>query len=187
MLTLDQMIRTQTKGIEPKDHDKVHIKIPTKNGIFWEKEYNQDDLIENVISDFKRENSEEIPEEYISDWKNNNETLNMKTKIRAILTHEIPTLIIDSEHKKNYLNLGKKSIPELVGKPFYDPFEVFIFKKKDKTLKIQKYDNDTIEEKNLDDYGASSAYCNGNNYLFISGGEKKDSEILIDKFWNINL
>ena len=184
---MDQLIRTQTKGIEPKDHDKVHIKIPTKHGIFWEKEYNQDDLIENVISDFKRENSEEIPEEYISDWKNDNETLNMKTKIRAILTHEIPTLIIDSEHKKNYVNLGKKSIPELVGKPFYDPFEVFIFKKKDKTLKIQKYDNDTIEEKNLDDYGASSAYCNGNNYLFISGGEKKDSEILLDKFWKINL
>ena len=187
MLQLDQMIRSQTKGIEPIDHDKVNIKIPTKYGGFWEKEYNQDDLIENVISDFKRENNEEIPEDYISDWKNDIEPLNMKTKIRAILTHEIPTIIIDSEHKKNYSNLGKENIPELVGKPFYDPFEVFIFKKKDKTLKIQKYDSDAIKEKNLDAYGASSAYCNGNNYLFISGGEKKDSDIPVNKFWKINL
>ena len=35
------------------------IKIPTKYGVFWKKEFNQDNLIENVISDFRTENNEE--------------------------------------------------------------------------------------------------------------------------------
>ena len=53
-------------------------------------------------------------------------------------------------------------------------------------LKIQKYDQRKIQEKELDNFSSSSAYCNGNNYLFISGGVKNKNEIM-KKFWKINL
>ena len=87
---------------------------------------------------------------------------------------------------KKPLILKEEIIPDLIGKPFNDPFEIFIFSKKNKILKIQKYDKNIIEKNNLDDYGISSSYCNGNNYLFISGGENKNLEIS-GNFWKINL
>ena len=74
----------------------------------------------------------------------------------------------------------------LVGKPFNNPFEVFIFNKNNKLLNIQTFDNEQIKSMKLNDYGASSAYCNGNNHLFISGGETCDNRI-IDKFFDIDL
>ena len=76
--------------------------------------------------------------------------------------------------------------PDMIGKPFNDPFEIFVFHKKDKSLKIQKYDKNIISENELDDFGPSSAYCNGNNHLYISGGETKTADIGL-YFWDIDL
>ena len=182
----DELKRAKTKGMEIKNNEKVLIKISLREGGFWEKEYNQSDKIQKVVDDFKEENNEEIPEEYISDWKHNNQSLNFENELRTLLANEIPTLILNHEENENKIAIGEEKIPDLVGKPFNNPFEVFVFNKKDKILKIQKYDSEDIERENLDDYGSSSAYCNGNNYLFISGGEKNNMEI-VDKLWKINL
>ena len=178
--------RTRTKGIIPQDNEKVIIKIPLKNGKFWEKEYNQNDTIEKVINDFKEENNEEIPEEYIEDWKYKNKSLNMDDEIKTLLVKEVQTIFIEHNIKKIPLVIGKEIIPDMIGKPFNDPFEVFVFYKNDKILKIQKYENDIIEKYELDNYNSSSAYCNGDNNLFISGGENRDLEI-VQSFWTINL
>ena len=182
----NEFFRTKTKGIEPKNNEKALIKISLKNGNFWEKEYNQNDLIGKVIEDFKQENQEEFPEEYMADWKHKNKSLDFSNEIRTLLVNEIPTVVLDHKDKINPLILGEEFIPDIIGKPFYNPFEIFTFYKNNKILKIQKYDNEEIERKELINYGPSSAYCNGKNKLFISGGEKKDLEI-IDKFWIIDL
>ena len=177
--------RTKTKGIEPTNEEKVKIKIPLKNGGYWEEEFRQDDIIEDVIDKFKTANNEEIPDEYIEDWKHKNQAFNMKDKIRTLLVQEVPTIILDHQIKRP-LSLMDEKIPNVIGKPFNDPFEVFVFYKNNKILKIQKYENEIIEKNELDSYGPSSAYCNGNNCLFISGGEKINLEI-IKNFWIINL
>ena len=183
----DELLRTKTKGIERKNDEKALIKISLKNGQFWEKEYNQGDLIGKVINDFKEVNHEEFPEEYMADWKHKNKSLDLNHEIRTLLVNEVPTLIFDHKSDiKPLTSLGEEVIPDIIGKPFYDPFEIFAFYKNNKILKIQKYDNEEIEKSQLNNYGPSSAYCNGKNHLFISGGEKKNSEI-IDKFWIINL
>ena len=44
-------------------------------------------------------------------------------------------------------------------------------------------ENSRLEE--LNNYCSSSSYCNGNNMLFISGGENND--INVNKFWKIDL
>ena len=78
-------------------------------------------------------------------------------------------------------------IPEIIGRPYDDPFEIFIFNKKEKNIKIQTYEEKIIKKTKLDDYNeVSSAYCNGNNYLYISGGETKNYEI-VNKLWKIDL
>ena len=186
MIPQNELCRTKTKGIEPKNDEKALIKIPLKNGEFWEREYKQSELIGKVINDFKEDNNEEFPEEYMADWKHKNNSLNLSDEIKTLLVNEVPTLVIDHNIKIKPLILGSKAIPDIIGKPFYEPFEVFAFYKNNKILKIQKYDNEEIEKNELNNYGPSSAYCNGKNKLFISGGEKKNSEI-IDKFWIIDL
>ena len=170
----------------PQRDDRVLIKISRKEGVFWEKEYNKTDIIQNVINDYKEMYNEEIPEEYMIDWKHKNQSLKMTDQIKTLLANEIPTILIEHKDKIKPLKLGDEIIPEIVGKPFNNPFEVFVFNKKDKILKIQKYGYELIKNEGLDNYGPSSAYCNGNNYLFISGGETKNSEI-IKKFWKIKL
>ena len=179
--------RTKTLDIETKIGNKVFIKVPLESGGFWQKEYLQNDLIETVVKDFKAENQVEIPQDYFVDWNFKNKSLKMTDKIKTLLNQEIPTVCINHVIKKKPLLISNEdTITDLVGKPFNDPFEVFLFAKDDKTLKIQTYDPTTVNNLFLNNYSPSSAYCNGNNHLFISGGQKKNGEI-IDDFWEIDL
>ena len=187
MNELNNLNRAKTLGITLQNREKVLIKIPLKNGCFWEKNYFQNEKIQKVIDDFKEANNEEIPEEYLSDWKHKNKSLKMTDELRTLLVNEIPTLYLShEEHNRPPIVINEEKIPDIIGKPFSEPFEVFIFHKSDKILKIQKYENDLIERNELNNFGSSSSYCNGNNNLFISGGEKKSLE-MIDKFWKIDL
>ena len=179
--------RRKTLGIEPKNEEKVFIKIPLETGGFWEREYFQNDLIENVVNDFKQENHVDIPKDYIMDWKCKNKSFKMTDKIKTLLVQEIPTICLNPEMKKKPLEIQEEEIiPQVVGKPFNYPFEVFLFKKKDKILKIQTYDENIINSLGLNDYNSSSSYCNGNNQLFISGGENQNYQI-INKLLQIDL
>ena len=179
--------RMKTLDIETKNDNKVYIKIPLENGGFWQKEYYQNDLIEKVIQDFKAENHVDIPQDYFMDWNFKNKSLKMTDKIKTLLNQEIPTVCINQVLKKKPIKINNDEIiPDLIGKPFNDPFEVFLFAKDDKSLKIQTYDSITVNNLSLNDYSPSSAFCNGNNHLFISGGQKKNGDI-IDNFWEIDL
>ena len=179
--------RVKTLGIEPKNEEKVFIKIPLETGDFWEKEYFQNDLIGNVINDFKTENHVDIPKDYIMDWNCKNKSLKMTDQIKTLLVNEIPTICFNPKMKKKPLIIQEDDIiPQVVGKPFNNPFEIFLFKKSNKILKIQTYDENIINNLGLNDYNSSSAYCNGNNQLFISGGETENNEI-INKLWQIDL
>ena len=187
MNTKNNYIRIKAKGLLPINEEKVLAKIALKNGNLWEKEYYQSDQIENIINDFREDNKEEIPEEYIKDWKNKKQSLKMDEKIKTLIIKEIPSLNINDKNiKKSLIFEEEEKIPDIIGKPLNDPFEIFTFCKKDKLLKIQKYDKEIIEKMNLNDIDSFYAYCNGNNYLFLSGGENKNLEI-IQKFWKINL
>ena len=89
---------------------------------------------------------------------------------------------------KNKLRIKiEENAPDFVGKPFNNPFEIFIFNAKEKNIIIQTYEKNIIEKLELNNFSnLSSAYCNGNNFLFISGGESKDSKI-INKLWKVDL
>ena len=179
--------RTRTLDIESKNDEKVFIKIPLETGGFWQREYLQNDIIQNVVDDFKEENHFDIPQDYFMDWNFKNKSLKMTDKIKTLINQEIPTVCINQVIKKKPLQINKEELlPDVVGKPFNDPFEVFVFTKLDKSLKIQTYDPSIVNNLKLSNYSPSSAYCNGNNHLFISGGETKDGE-LIDNFWEIDL
>ena len=182
MIDLENIISSQILGVNPKNEDKVLITIQVKNGGLWEKEYFKNDKIQNIIDDFKESNGEEFPIEYINNWKNKVESLKMTDVIEKLLLSNITSNI----KERPEIILEEEIIPDIIGKPFSEPFEVFIFNRKDKKLNIQKYEDDEIDKYKLNDYNSSSAYCNGNNRLFISGGEKNNLNYN-NKFWKINL
>mgnify|MGYP002624866185 CR=1 FL=1 len=96
--------------------------------------------------------------------------------------------------EKCYLSLGKQLLDKENHK--------FQYKEVEKGGRAQKYYSSvewllradivsvckrvTDIKYDLNDYGPSSAYCNGNNRLFISGGEKNNLNYN-NKFWKINL
>ena len=89
--------------------------------------------------------------------------------------------------KNQFKIKNEEIIPDIIGKPFNNPFEIFVFNIKEKIIKFDIYDKSAIETSELNNYDNSfSAYCNGNNFLYISGGENKNHEI-INKLWKIDL
>ena len=171
-----RLSKSNTKCFESQaDNNKVIIKIPLDTEGFWEKEYNQNDLIKQIVQDFKSENLIDIPDDYFLDFYFQNKSLKMNDPIKTLLNNEIPTIYINQIVKKKpiKINIEPQALNfDLVGRPFFQPFEVFLFYKENKSLKIQLYDENTINELSLNEFCESSAYCNGNNHLFISGGEK---------------
>ena len=184
-----RLCNTNTKCFESPINNKVIIKIPLDTVSFWEKEYNKNDLINQIVQDFKSENYIDIPDNYFIDFYFQNKSLKLNDPIKSLLNNEIPTIYINQIVKKKPIKISSNSQIlnfDLIGKPFFNPFEVFIFSKENKSLKIQLYEENIINELLLNEFCESSSYCNGNNHLFISGGEKKTGEI-IDILWEIDL
>ena len=163
------------------------MRIPLKDGTFWQKEFNQNDTIEKVAQDFKKENNIEIPKDCFMGWNCKNHQIEMTDKLKSLLNYQIPTLCINPEIKRRPLTIENREInPSEVGKPFNNPFEIYVFNKEDKTLKIQNYPHQLICNKGLEIFNNTSAYCNGENHLYISGGENENYGIC-EKLWDINL
>ena len=104
--------------------------------------------------------------------------------------------LIDEETTSIHISQIIKPIPgaenisdniDLIGKPFLNPFQIYCFEIKSKIFKKILYNEEKIKEKELDKIGVKSSYCNGNNHLFISGGEDHPSNENIGLFWDIDL
>ena len=154
----------------------VHISICGAEG--WEKEYQQETPINQLLNEYKSSTGNDFPTQILEDWLNQKNEENIKEQ-------QLNNFV--NKYEEGNLILGKNSlmIPEIIGKPFNDPFCVFAFYKSQKNLKVLKNENANILN-GLEDYGPYSSYCNGNNILFISGGETKDKK-LVEKFWKIGL
>ena len=156
--------------IQRLSDEKALIKIPLATGI-WQKEYNMNISLSELFNDFKEENNLDISDLLFRKFKSKNGKIDLNNKLKDIL---------DNEYLSNY------KVHKLVGKPFNNPFEIFIFDKITKILTIQTTKKDVIKSLGLNNYDSSSSYCNGNNHLYISGGETSDNKI-IDKFFDIDL
>ena len=163
-----------------KSGDFIDVQIYLEGAETWKKEYAKESKIEKMYEDYISEVRTEFPNE-------------IKNILKAQRDKDVT---IEEEPLLNYVNgyeeensafskISNLEIPEIIGKPFSNPFNVFTYIKKEKALKLLKFGNNNILSE-LDDYNSSSSYCNGNNKLFISGGEKDKGEYA-EKFWIIDL
>ena len=177
------------------DDNTVNVKIPLENNQTWIKVYNKDELIETVIKDYSQENNINIPLNNFNEIIFDNRKVNLDDKIRILLLpNSNPDINISNpynidiieniDNKTKYIELTPldEKFIEVLGKPFYDPFEISCFYKNEKKFKILKYPYDLIEKTQLINFSISSTYCNGYNNLFLSGGENSPNN-----FWEINL
>ena len=176
-------------NLQEIDENSVNVKIPINNNQIWERNYNKEEIIETVIKDYSQENNLNIPLNDFNEIIFDNKKVNIKEKISNLLIQN--NYLFNSYNNDLNESVNKKSLVlsplnekyvEVLGKPFYDPFEIFCFYKSEKKFRILKYSQELIQKKLLINFGITSAYCNGYNYLYLSGGENS-----LDIFWIINL
>ena len=159
--------------------DRVEVKIPVnfgknKNKI-WQKEYNKKELIGTVINDYLIENELNLPDDYFSQLKCFNKPVSFQDEINSLLPKE-------NEEIEEKIQEEKEEYPEIIGKPFYDPFQILCFYKNQKKFVTLNYNKALKDQVNIENFNITSAYCNGCNHLYISGGENS-----LNNFWCINL
>ena len=168
------MISSRIEIIQKRE-DKLLVRL-IKDSETWEHEYSLEKTFADLINDYTNGTSNEFPNEIIEYLKSHkNEEFSNERLIKDYINNY--------EEKNIILGDSSLKIPEMIGKPFSDPFCVFAFIKKEKILKILKFDGKDIY--GLNDYGSYTAYCNGDDRLYISGGEK--GKKYIEKFWKIDL
>ena len=74
----------------------------------------------------------------------------------------------------------------LLGKPFNKPFEVQVYNAKEETIKNLKLNQNDILNSEIENFSPNSSYCNGNNHLYISGGEN-ERNVILGHLWDIDL
>ena len=168
---------SQNIEIIQKRDDKVSFRIQSPNAETWEKDYPQETKLNIVLEEYKNGTGNDFPLEILETWQN-------KRNEEDVKDQEIKNFI--NKYEEGYIALGSNAlkIPEIIGKPFNDPFCIFAFKKREKILKVLNFEGKDI--KGLENYGPYSAYCNGNDALFISGGEINNKKY-VEKFWKIDL
>ena len=170
----------------------VTIKVPI-NGSLWEKQYNIEATLEQVANDFKSANGMDIIQKnHFIEWRYKDQIIKMDNRrIKSFLPDEnmlnIPPIVLEQEIKLIEGEEVKLEICRIVGKPFYNPFEIYTFEPSSNLIKIKTYNHNLIVEKELDKFSIESAYCNGNNHLFLSGGVNSNTQGGLDLFWDIDL
>ena len=170
---------------------QITVIIPLISGGCWEKTYNIETSLNQIAMDFKMENNmNSIQRNHYIEYSFKNNPIDMNnTSLRNLIDEETTTIHIATEIKSipGTEKLDALENIEIVGKPFFEPFLIFTFEIQKKLIKIRNYNSDKIKEKELDKFGINSAYCNGNNHLFISGGVDPMTNENIGLFWDFDL
>ena len=173
------------------DSKQITVIIPLISGGCWEKTYNIETSLNQIAMDFKMENNmNSIQRNHYIEYSFKNNPIDMNnTSLRNLIDEETTTIHIATEIKSipGTEKLDALENIEIVGKPFFEPFLIFTFEIQKKLIKIRNYNSDKIKEKELDKFGINSAYCNGNNHLFISGGVDPMTNENIGLFWDFDL
>ena len=161
----------------------VQVIIPIDEG-YWEKEYNANESLFLIENDFRKENSIQKSTKVSFIYKNKVLKMDKNTKLYTLVENENTKEILIYHQINNEIINDFSS--NYFGKPFYAPFQIVIFNRNQKNFYTKEFNETLINEKSLDKCNSTSAYCNGSNHLYISGGVD-DQNKKIGIFWKINL
>lgn len=178
-----------TVQIEVKEPEMIKISIPVNQNKKWEKNFAKGSLIKDIVEEYKKENMNDFPVDNDIVWKCNNNKIDVNEKVDKFLPDNDNNCDMNIEYEIFGLpNFTSDVIvnDDLIAKPFASPFEIFVFNKKERLINTITFDEKTIVNNQLNLYSGFSAFCNGNDTLYISGGQNK-MEMPLGSFWSINL
>ena len=187
-VTKETKEESKSKSNTMQKQKTVDVVIPLNTGI-WEKTYNIETPLNQIASDFLQESINNFKSNYYYKWSYKNNPIEMTiAPLKSIINEDTNKIYFMSQIKP----ISEKGNLEndtsiIIGRPFSDPFEILIFESKKKVIKTRLYNKEKIKEIGLDKYGVDSAYCNGNNHLYISGGIDQSTQESIGLFWDIDL
>ena len=173
----------------------VQIIIELKSGKIWEKAFNVEGTLSQIESDFKQENElDTINKNYYIEWTYQNSTIEMNlTTIKQFIEDRniddtLPIKIHQEIRPKNEDKLmNYLEMCDVFAIPLFNPFKIFIVEKKQKLSISPKTYKNLTSQLELNKCSIDSAYCNGNNHLYISGGVDRSTSETLDLFWDIDL
>ena len=173
--------------IIPKE---IEVKIKLDDG-YWERKYDKETPLNKIRADFQQANNlEDIKKNHYIEFIYNNSPLQMDSRPLESILEEGKSEIFIYQEIKQIPGIIKQEIIEpvdYIGKPLANPFEVYIFEIRKKIISKIKYSKEKERNYGLNKYGINSAYCNGFNQLFISGGVDPYSNEILNDFLIIDL
>ena len=180
--------RPNETGKEKGDKIKIiNVKIKSKKGL-WEKEYNIETQLNQIESDFKKENN--INNDFIEFTMNNSKiAMNSRLLESIIIEEDQNEIILEQKINEDEITNLENYIKQIdfISRPMSNPFEIYIFEIEKKLIKRLKYTKEKVQMFELDKYGENSAFCNGMNHLFISGGIDPITNEELNLFWDIDI
>ena len=172
-------------------NSNITVKIPLIIG-FWEKDYNINTALNQIAIDFKAENGmNSLQKNFFIEFSFKNNPIKMdQTPLKSLINEDIllnKTIHIVQKIKPVPGTENLEEISDVVGKPFSEPFMIYTFEPKTKIIKPFLFNAEKIKKCELDKFGIDSAYCNGDNHLFISGGLDQATNEAIGLFWVVDL
>ena len=188
-IKIDESLNKKEEIITPTIH--VKIKLEGEGEEYWEKDYNKGTSLYIISSEFKEANNlEKIKKNHFIEFIYNNKPIQMDSKTLDSIINEDENEVIFEQYIKKVpgIEFIEKIEPvDYIGRPISNPFEIYIFDVRKKIIEKIKYSKEKDKKYGLYKYGIKSAYCNGINHLFISGGEDTESNKALDIFWDIDL
>ena len=123
--------------------NKVNVKIPLNNNKVWQKSYNTEEKIGNVLNDYIKENKLNLSEEYFNEIKYFDKKVTLQDKIKTLLPKndedknlEQNYIYENDENKIIDLSYINEQFCDIMAKPFFDPFEILCFYKSQRKFRI---------------------------------------------------
>lgn len=177
---------------------QIKVVVNYKGKVLLEKTFKQDTLVEKVVQEIQASMpnfTKEAVYEYLC--RNNSVLEKMKSPLKSLLTASDQTSGTTPGDLVIEVNLtGLEDLPlntdtayqnvNFLARPLVDPFEIAIFEKDTGKFRIESLNEDLQNHAEIRVYSELSAYCNGNNHLYISGGEYNNS-VILGHFWDIDI
>ena len=182
-------VQKPTFNLDVNEPEMVKISIPVTNNKKWERDFPRDSLIKDIVEQYKKDMSGDFTGDNEIVWKCNDSPMNLDDKLDTLIPKDSQKIDLNIQYDIKGLPSVQSQIEDevdRVAKPLSNPFEVFIFSKKEKMCQTVGFDEDVIQKNELNYYSGFSSYCNGCNKLYISGGQNQQ-EIPLGHFWTIDL
>ena len=156
----------------------------------FEKTYKTNAIVSDIMDDFSKETVNTFPNKNEAKWTSNGKELKKEDSLSSLLQPEESEIkiVIEVFGLYQFVNDYTKSMASdttFLAKPIKnDGFKVMLFDRRNKTFKAERPYN--MEDSEIEFFSSFSAICNGNNKLFISGGENNTGNLL-NNFWIVDL